>query len=484
MNMSGNAHLVIENGIEQGRELFIPDEGARLGRSSSNDISIQDPSLSRFHCRMFFKDGALIVGDLGSSNQTMVNRSPITEARLEIGDKVLIGDTILSVINNRSATAPSIPAPIPGAAAPVEPPMPVPGPSEPVFNFDTTAPPAEEPPSPINSPSANEPLFDLGLNKSDMADPQQSKKEGQNFKPLIILLVVMIILVVGIFVIKEIFENNPPEESITTRPTQGKPAAVLYPVEINYEKIKTDPDNIFRFYINIDREGRLSAEVDNIKDNRHITKSDEQIEEDVLKNLAQLIRSENFFELQEEYTGLTKGLYDTYDLSITIGKDTHRVTVKNTTEPDSFKTVRELIEKFSEKELSLYTISRSVDELHELAYEAWLLGKRHYDEKDIEAGNLMNCIKSMNEVDLYLQSIEPKPDYYSQALTMKRNAERELAQRYDDAIFLFQKTSQAKEWEAAAAQLRQIIEMLPESDERHKDARKELLVVETYMDNQ
>ena len=50
-------HLVVEAGPERGREISIAQAGARIGRSSRNDVVLDDPSMSRFHCRLFFKPG-------------------------------------------------------------------------------------------------------------------------------------------------------------------------------------------------------------------------------------------------------------------------------------------------------------------------------------------------------------------------------------------------------------------------------------------
>ena len=69
-------------------------EGARLGRSSKNDIILLDPLLSRHHCRLFFKPGeGLWLTDLGSANQTFVNAKPVQEVHLKPGDKISVGDT-------------------------------------------------------------------------------------------------------------------------------------------------------------------------------------------------------------------------------------------------------------------------------------------------------------------------------------------------------------------------------------------------------
>jgi len=93
-------HLVVESGPDQRRELTVPPEGARAGRAANNDIVIHDPTLSRHHCRFFFKGNELWVADLGSANGTLINGRAVAEARLRVRDRVAVGDTVFRVIHD------------------------------------------------------------------------------------------------------------------------------------------------------------------------------------------------------------------------------------------------------------------------------------------------------------------------------------------------------------------------------------------------
>ena len=93
------SHLIVEKGPERGREITIPPEGARIGRSSRNDITLLDPVMSRFHCRIYWIDPhTLAVADLGSSNHTLVNGHPAQDQPLKIGDLITLGDSVLKVV--------------------------------------------------------------------------------------------------------------------------------------------------------------------------------------------------------------------------------------------------------------------------------------------------------------------------------------------------------------------------------------------------
>ena len=84
--MSGSENklrLEIESGPERGRQIIVPPTGVRMGRDSTNDIVIRDPSISRFQCRVYHGiHGEMRVADLGSTNTTEVNGAPIQDVVL------------------------------------------------------------------------------------------------------------------------------------------------------------------------------------------------------------------------------------------------------------------------------------------------------------------------------------------------------------------------------------------------------------------
>ena len=96
--MRERIHLVVEQGPDKGKEITIPLDGARLGRSLRNDIVLVDPLLSRHHCLFFFRPGqGLWLTDLSSANRTLVNETPVQETRIRPGDHITVGETLLRV---------------------------------------------------------------------------------------------------------------------------------------------------------------------------------------------------------------------------------------------------------------------------------------------------------------------------------------------------------------------------------------------------
>jgi hypothetical protein len=68
-----------------------------LGRHTDCDIVLEDPTVSRRHARLRFRDGAWVLQDLESRNGTTVNAVPVVRCRLHPGDHLTLGDLQLRV---------------------------------------------------------------------------------------------------------------------------------------------------------------------------------------------------------------------------------------------------------------------------------------------------------------------------------------------------------------------------------------------------
>ena len=77
-----------------GREWTLGDR-AVIGRLSGSEIEIEDPGASRRHAEIRRQGEEYVVVDLGSTNGTLLNDAPVSEATLEDGDRITIGRTVL-----------------------------------------------------------------------------------------------------------------------------------------------------------------------------------------------------------------------------------------------------------------------------------------------------------------------------------------------------------------------------------------------------
>jgi FHA domain-containing protein len=72
-------------------------EDLLVGRAPACDIALSDPTVSRRHARLIFRDGAWIVNDLASKNGITVNGAPVGRCRLHPGDRLGLGLQLLDI---------------------------------------------------------------------------------------------------------------------------------------------------------------------------------------------------------------------------------------------------------------------------------------------------------------------------------------------------------------------------------------------------
>jgi hypothetical protein len=63
-----------------------------VGRHDGCDIVLRDPTVSRRHALLRFRDGGWVVRDLESTNGTTVNGSPVVRCRLLPGDHLAFAE--------------------------------------------------------------------------------------------------------------------------------------------------------------------------------------------------------------------------------------------------------------------------------------------------------------------------------------------------------------------------------------------------------
>ncbi|HJK89520.1 MAG TPA: DUF4388 domain-containing protein [Polyangiaceae bacterium LLY-WYZ-15_(1-7)] len=92
------------SGKYQGGEFPLPEEGEIvIGRSSELDMVLVEDMVSRRHAKITVTGGQIFIQDLGSTNGSFVNGEKIKRARLNEGDRILIGTSIIKVIATEGA---------------------------------------------------------------------------------------------------------------------------------------------------------------------------------------------------------------------------------------------------------------------------------------------------------------------------------------------------------------------------------------------
>jgi pSer/pThr/pTyr-binding forkhead associated (FHA) protein len=91
-----------------GAEHQLRTGSALLGRHADCEIVVDDPLVSRMHARIKINAGGVFIEDLHSTNGVYLNGMRIShEARLHVGDGMLVGTHELAVFECRSEAAPA-----------------------------------------------------------------------------------------------------------------------------------------------------------------------------------------------------------------------------------------------------------------------------------------------------------------------------------------------------------------------------------------
>jgi two-component system, NtrC family, sensor kinase len=94
--------LFIKSGEKRGSSYRVTDRTITIGRDPSNRIALMDMGVSRKHAKIVPRGKKYIIEDLGSVNGTYVNKKPITEHTLKIGDTITVGKTNIQFLHLRA----------------------------------------------------------------------------------------------------------------------------------------------------------------------------------------------------------------------------------------------------------------------------------------------------------------------------------------------------------------------------------------------
>jgi diguanylate cyclase (GGDEF)-like protein len=98
----GDACIIVIYGPDLGKRLPLGTAPFEIGRSSKNDLFLDQESVSRHHARISFDGKVHWVADLASTNGTYVNDELVREKRLRDGDLLRIGRSILKFMTGEN----------------------------------------------------------------------------------------------------------------------------------------------------------------------------------------------------------------------------------------------------------------------------------------------------------------------------------------------------------------------------------------------
>jgi len=97
--------LVVVSGMLLGLQVELRDEPIVVGRAPECGISLQHPSVSRNHCRIWREDDAFWIEDCGSTNHTYLNGTAVSRTQLRDGDQISVGGNAIKFFLGSSLEA-------------------------------------------------------------------------------------------------------------------------------------------------------------------------------------------------------------------------------------------------------------------------------------------------------------------------------------------------------------------------------------------
>lgn len=94
--------LIVIKGTDEGKQFELTGDILEVGRDAGNRIRLHDTEVSRRHAEFRQVEGGYQLLDKASANGTFVNNQPITEAILQPGDQIQIGQSLLIYSAGRS----------------------------------------------------------------------------------------------------------------------------------------------------------------------------------------------------------------------------------------------------------------------------------------------------------------------------------------------------------------------------------------------
>jgi len=97
-----NPSIVVLAGPLKGQTFVLSDLEFSIGREASNSLCVNGKLISRHHALIKAGSGYFSIFDLNSRNGTSVNGVPVKERRLEPGDRIHIGESLLLFVQGSS----------------------------------------------------------------------------------------------------------------------------------------------------------------------------------------------------------------------------------------------------------------------------------------------------------------------------------------------------------------------------------------------
>jgi hypothetical protein len=319
-------------------------------------------------------------------------------------------------------------------------------------------------------------VIDLGLAKK--TEPGANKPN--TLRMVLYLAAALAVLALGVVGI-DMLSKPEPVKKIDT-PEEDRT------LQFEYEKIDYTPENIFRLHLALSPSGMLTGQAHDIAQNRSFNKELQLQPHDVSRLLNDIGKNDGirrFMKLNREYDARNAipNTMTEYTLTLVVGKQARKSIVRNRSEfPPDFKGVLDAIENFAEIELKIRALMRPVPELIKDAENSLAVAETLVREASQRLENLWNAIKNYKDAETYLDSVNPKPEFYPEIISGRDAALKKLEAEYHELRFSADHAINTDNKPVAQRHLQSIKRLIPdENDDRHKAANRQLISIESSL---
>ena len=243
--------------------------------------------------------------------------------------------------------------------------------------------------------------------------------------------------------------------------------------ELNLVEEKGDSEKLVRSQIDISAEGIMRFYFDDMGEGRHFYR-EVKLNPVEIQSLQQKVRDSGLF--SESYPGDMSRPHailmpaPLLTISVRLGSLENKASFYGDL-PESAASVKEELDMLRDKRLSFPSLTLSGKELVEKAQEAFSRGKFLYDERGSKTGNLFSSVCAFKEALVFLETVEPKPDFYLNVEEYLYRSREELELEFGRLRFQAEKAIRLMQWERARDNFKKLLAKIPDkTDERYKYA--------------
>ncbi len=452
--------LVFVNGPRSGEELEFALPEITVGREDDNILRVPAAGVSRYHAKLCRSgNGAWHVKDLGSTNGVKVNGQKIDgDQELKEGDSVEFGDQMIRVSGFRDTTPQLVFNPVDGDAVSPE------TRKTSAFSAESAIP---EPPPASSTRRGGAKLEDLSAlfasGSDKLFDPtmkeKQKEKSGTDGEPHTVLAM------------------SPKEKA----PGQAVAQKVAGPFSLFFEKQVISRDNVFRFTLLLEEE-RLEFTIDDIKSQRHVSRTEKMSPESV-EVFRSRVNSSGIW--NEVSTPPSPGADESQMRRVMIADGTRvrELSYLGSYTPSSFGLLESMVSDLAEN-YGLQTISLTPEELRSQAEQNFAKAEDYYGNREARGSNLRDAIRRYRLVVGALEQFSPRPPLWDRARKRLEEAESLRARKLDNLEVERVRFGQVQDFDGIRNVLLQTMELADEDSREHQIARERLYKLDTWLRGQ